>query len=472
MQVINHTPFPAQPFKSFNRDGTSAHVIVLRQTLDFSSGSLCYADLQAPLCEADGHFNDGVRSGVRQESDLCHTKPRCDILVNAIAHAPVGKPSSRFSARVTLRKPATPAPLPRRPQGLNQFEDAPPDIMERWRQAVRHARENPVLGEKLLQKTLIVTGPRQFRKRSALVRVAQQLARIVTFGLLRFNPWTLTQPGQATTLPLSDDHCYGGSCRIEAGEFAASKLHHVCVANPFGVGFADQVYLDATRARGVTAPRIERADVILSALLFWSMLQGKRVPTMPVQSDPFEPAGFGVRHKTHPARRSLAGSIDQAFIDGDLPLPPDFDDAFWNAAPVDQQTGFLRGDETLELVNLCKPDTPGALRDARGNCWLTLTLMRDECFVLCRLRDGTLIEQPLLLDTVLIEPEQHCVSLVWRCMLSQDLGAAVRLAEVRMRSLEAGDIARNERNGLQHQLEIIAAGTAPPGAPFQTPEKA
>lgn len=172
-----------------------------------------------------------------------------------------------------------------------------------------------------------------------------------------------------------------------------------------------------------------------------------------------------------PSRRGLAGTVDQAFIDSDLPLPPDFDAAFWNAAPVDQQAAYLRGDETVELVNLCRPDTPGVIRDARGNSWLTLQLLGDECFVLCRLRDGTLTEQPLVIDTVLIEPEQHRVSLVWRGILSQEVVLSTRRTEVRMRSLEAGDIARAERNALRHQFDIAAAGIATPGMPDQTTEQ-
>lgn len=476
MNFLNHTPFPAQSFRSFNRDGTPGHVVVLRQTLDFSSGSLRYADAQAPLCEADDHFSDGTRSGVRQESDFCHAKPRCDILVNALAHAPADKPASRFAVRLAVRKPATPAPLPPRPQGLNQFDDAAPAVMERWRQTVRHAEAHPVPGASLVHKTLIVSGPRQFRKRAAAVRVAQQLIRLATLGLLRLNPWTLTQASEAVTLPLSDDRCYGGTCRIEAGEPAASRLHavravaapdsgqttpsqpvphRVCEANPHGAGFADQAYLDATRTCAVTAPAVGHAGALLDARLFWRMLQAKPIRTKPGRPDPFEPAGFGVRRKSHPARRALAGTVDQAFIDSDLAWPPDFDDAFWNCAPADQKTGFLRGDETLELVNLCRPDTPCVVRDARGNAWLTLTLPRDECFVLCRLHDGTLIEQALMLDIVLIEPEQHCVSLVWRGMLLHDLGASMRIAEVRMRSLDEGDIARNWPNSIDRFPKVM-----------------
>ena len=54
--------------------------------------------------------------------------------------------------------------------------------------------------------------------------------------------------------------------------------------------------------------------------------------------------------------------VTAAFTQNFAGLPRDFDAAYWNAAPADQQVAFLAGDETLELHNLCATDAPGARR--------------------------------------------------------------------------------------------------------------
>jgi hypothetical protein len=63
-------------------------------------------------------------------------------------------------------------------------------------------------------------------------------------------------------------------------------------------------------------------------------------------------AGLGIRHKGHPARSRLVGTVDDDFINGRTWVPKDFDFSVWNAAWPDQQTPHLHGDETIELTNL------------------------------------------------------------------------------------------------------------------------
>ncbi|MET3120406.1 hypothetical protein AAKU64_004658, partial [Undibacterium sp. GrIS 1.8] len=85
MEFRNHTPFPAQAFEGLDQHEQVFHVIGLRQTLSFASGTLEYADEQAPLCEVDAFFGEMNQSSVRQESDFCQYKPKCDVIVNATA---------------------------------------------------------------------------------------------------------------------------------------------------------------------------------------------------------------------------------------------------------------------------------------------------------------------------------------------------------------------------------------------------
>ena len=77
MEFRNHTPFPALAFAGIDQLEQEFHVVVLRQTFTWNDqGILSYVEEQDPLCEEDNHFDDDLTASVRQESDLCHYKPR------------------------------------------------------------------------------------------------------------------------------------------------------------------------------------------------------------------------------------------------------------------------------------------------------------------------------------------------------------------------------------------------------------
>lgn len=464
MNFVNHTPFPAQAFEGIDWERRSFHVVVLRQTLSFAEGELTYADTQAPLCDADIPLTKGT--SWRQESDLCHFKPHCDVIANATAYAPQGKPCAQFVARLTIRRPDTPAPLPLRPQGLNQFEEAAPEIMARWRAQVKHAERYCIPGMPLIDKSLCIIGPRQFIRKRLFIRTLHWIVRLGTLGMLRPTSWKLTRPEALTTLTLNDRYAFGGECRIDAGDPAAERLparrripasalaahpehgmasdkqpvlHMLWRDNPQGMGFVDWNYLRATKIRRVAAPQIEHIDAKLNARLFGRMLYGRLNDGSKADQAPFELASFGILAKSHPARHKLAGTIDQAFIDGSDALPKDFDFAFWNAAPTDQQTPFLRNDEMIELVNLCVPGTPGAAMNANGNTTLRLSLLQHECFALCRRTNGTIFRQVLMIDTLVVEPDARAVTLVWRAVIEKNPDFPLRTCEARMHSHQERD---------------------------------
>lgn len=469
MNFINHTPFPAIAFEGIDQNRQSFHVVVLRQTLSFADGELTYANTQAPLCETDTNFIEDAEGS--QESDLCHFKPSCDVIVNATAYAPKGKDCTHFYVRLAVRRPDSPAPHPLRPQGLNQFEDAAPEIMARWRAQVQYAEQHPVPGVPLIDKSLHIIGPRQFKRYGLLMRSLHWIVRLGSLGILRPTPWKLTHPKIVTTLPLNDSYTFGGECRIDADDPAAKRvptkhrmpptslgaqpeqsttsarrpvLHEICHSNPYGVGFVDLTYMSATRIRTVTAPQIEHIGAKLNARIFWRMLCGRLRDSVRGEQAAFEPAGFGIRNKSHPGRRKLAGTIDRAFIDGEDALPKDFNFAFWNAAPTDQQIPFLNNDEIIELINLCSADTPGASVDHNGNTTLRLSLLRHECFTLCRRADGTMFRQALMLDTLMVKPDTHTITLVWRGVIEKNSEFPLRACEARMYSHQERDRMAND----------------------------
>ena len=398
VNVVNHTPFPAQAFEAIDQYEQEFHVFVLRQTLDFSSGKLEYADKQAPLCDADEYFGTDCAGSPRQESDYCPYKPRCDVIVNAIAYSPTGKAVPKF------------------PVGLIVTRD----------------------GKRLIEKTLLISGERFFRKRFGLVRLFQWCVRWGTLSLVRLNPWKLTSPALFTSLPVRAEYSYGGQCRVEHDERAARRVpakyrlskeqlaahpdaqcadkkppiaHVAFDANAAGIGFATDWYLKATRRKQVPAPRIEDPSARFTAKQFWrAQKSGSKNPTK------LDAAGFGIRTKLHPDRRSLVGELDDAFMSTRTPLPEGFDFGIWNAAPPDQQTEFLTGGDRIEVINLSPPAASNVNRNARGHRVLTLVLPEHACFIKVS-GEGQDSYKPLSIDTVLIEPESHALTLVWRLAL-------------------------------------------------------
>ena len=441
MDFVNHTPFPAMAFQGIDPHGQRFHVVAVRQTLTWNRNAparLYYAAQPAPLCVADDFFGAANQSSLRQESDLCQYKPRCDVIVNAVAHAPQNRPVPRFDVRLAVGRPG--------------------------------------LDSALIDKTLSVTGPRQF------IYADEPPGQP---GANTPKSWRLTEPEPTLAVPVRDEYAFGGQCRINQGDAAAQRLHprhrltpeqlaghpdahqpfagqpaahSVFTANPAGLGFVERGYQEATGIERFAAPQIEHPDCPLTAECFKQCLNG----TLTEERAASLPAGFGIRPKAHPVRAKMMGTIDEAFIDGDAWLPEDFDFAIWNAAPPDQQTDYLEGGETLLLTNLCACDAPGASVDGHGNTRLRLELPRQECFVLARLDSGGLFTHPLHIDTLIIEPETQCVSLVWRAVLAIDEETPVRAVEVRLRSFAQRDAVRAEVERLRAQM------STPPAIPAAT----
>ncbi|AWV05431.1 hypothetical protein DM992_39570 (plasmid) [Burkholderia sp. JP2-270] len=248
--------------------------------------------------------------------------------------------------------------------------------------------------------------------------------------------WQLTSPEPARDIQANLEHAFGGQCRIETGDKAADRVakkqrltpeqagahpdaprapiaHDAFSANVSGQGFVRDWYLEATGINAVAAPQIEYSAWPITLRDFDSARVGKLAESVPLV------AGFGVRPKGHPERAKLVGTIDRAFIESDAPVPKDFDFAVWNAAWPDQQVDALRGDEQIELVNLCAPTTPCSTKDAAGNVTLTLNLPGHLPFALVRFENGSIGELEVRLDTVLIDPERREVSCVWRSNAGQ-----------------------------------------------------
>ncbi len=157
--------------------------------------------------------------------------------------------------------------------------------------------------------------------------------------------------------------------------------------NPVGTGFA----VSRANLPGIRLPNIEYPNQLIQS---WN--------------DRPAPAGCGPVGSHWQPRASFAGTYDDNWMQTRQPLlPDDFDDRFFQCAPVDQQAPtFLRGGEPVVLRGL----TPnGDLRFLLPKIFLGFET---------RFYDGGReIHQNRKLHTVILEPDFPRVSLVWHSAL-------------------------------------------------------
>ena len=140
-------------------------------------------------------------------------------------------------------------------------------------------------------------------------------------------------------------------------------------------------------------------------------------------SDPTRPAGFGPLSRHSPERVRLLGDIDPTDLAARVPsIRPGFEWRYFHAAPRDQQTDFLRGDEYLVLDGLHPwlPRLTTRLASARGcarRWWMD--------------RADAGQDIPLRADTLAIDTDRHVCSIVWRGHFVVEGGAeAIPLLQV------------------------------------------
>ena len=212
--------------------------------------------------------------------------------------------------------------------------------------------------------------------------VGQLRKSLRVFGDRRWGRLGPSAPEVFTAVPLVYERAYGG-----VDPKAPDPKHGWEPRNPVGTGFAaERGHLD-----GVALPNIE--------------LPGKLIADW---DDRPPPAGFGVIASHWQPRCAFAGSYDERWLKERQPLlPDDFDERFFQCAPLDQQSAeFLQGDEPVVLRNL----TPtGELR---------FVLPRVQLSFETRFFDGEKrVHETSNLHTVILEPDLSRVSLVWHTAL-------------------------------------------------------
>lgn len=193
-----------------------------------------------------------------------------------------------------------------------------------------------------------------------------------------------TEPQPFVSMPITYSRSYGGHWPQQDNDDGAC-----CLENPVGCGFADKAHQP--------------------------LLEGKLLPTIGPPglsvddfSKPYTPWSFGPLGRNWLPRTHYAGTYDQQWQQEVFPLwPADFDERFFQCAPLDQQIPYPQGGEHVVLHNL-HPDRPEIRFALPKNLSLTTVAL---------VHQQPPQKLPLMVDTIIIDADAHTISLVWRAQL-------------------------------------------------------
>ncbi|MGN8258692.1 DUF2169 domain-containing protein [Pseudomonas sp. SMSB3] len=450
MEFRNLTPFDVKCFSALAPDGQEHPVVAMKVGYRLEPIEGCLGrfrvividDKPLPLCMADTYYAETDSSSLLEESDLAPFKPLCDVIVVGNSYAPAGQPAEAWEAgiRITSTRPrqvlADPPP-PKRAPGVYLTADQLQVHQEQVLEVRRRNREQQT-PQLLLDKTLRFTGPREFR-----------------LGLLG---WQLTRPEPATRVPLRWERAFGGTSLIANPQYGHITdapeylLNEVCFSNPLGCGWLEhhheKLHYEQTgdRLTSLPAPQIEHLDTLIERPL------RSLHPCGPLNAQAMAevatsygciPAGFGIVGRAWAPRLALAGTYDESWEESHWPgLPLDFDFAYWNGAPIDQQVTFPAPDARIALVNLTDP----AL-SLDGHCEFELPGHRP--FLLMRMTNGLMLPLPMLTDTLRIDTDAMTLSMTHRISLPKSLD--IRVLEARFETNpEAPIIRRAPHHSKEH----------------------
>jgi hypothetical protein len=92
--IDNRTPFDVQTHVQMTAEGQERLVVMLSASfIADAAGKVGLADVQLPVTYADVPWGDPVLSSIRYDADIAAHKPLPEVILNASAHAPGGRPA-------------------------------------------------------------------------------------------------------------------------------------------------------------------------------------------------------------------------------------------------------------------------------------------------------------------------------------------------------------------------------------------
>jgi hypothetical protein len=187
-------------------------------------------------------------------------------------------------------------------------------------------------------------------------------------------------PEPFTLMPISYDRAFGG---VDNKHEDQAK-HAAFMRNPVGRGF--HKHLRSEWVDGAPLPNTEELSQ----------------PVTQTDGD-YRPMSLGPVGRGWEPRYRYAGTYDQNWLDNIFPfLPSDFDEQYYQAAPLDQQINGPVGGQEVTLLNL----TPDGRRD--------FALPTFEAPVHVFPKKGDREDLKATLDTIVLEPDHERVTMTWR----------------------------------------------------------
>ena len=184
-------------------------------------------------------------------------------------------------------------------------------------------------------------------------------------------------------LPISYDRAFGG---VDDSQGDPKKVHAI-LENPVGVGY--HYHIGKNTVDGRPLPNTEAA---------------RQPVTSPNKK--YRPMSFGPVGRGWQPRAALAGTYDQNWLDNIFPfLPPDFDEAYFQAAPPDQQVPYPQGGEPVLLTNLTPEGRFG------------FPFPRINLMVWFFLKNGEEKEARAVVDTVMLLPDEKRFTVTCRASI-------------------------------------------------------
>jgi hypothetical protein len=421
VEFLNRTSLSTLCFSGLDLEDTEFRVIVLKVGYQLrptdKPGCFVAEVAQEPvkLCMKDEYYGELNQSSVREESDLAHYKPRCDVLFRGSAHAPHARPESQWDVRLRIVAPTSSVETVSAHRSVTSMLRLNPAVQprdpERWSYPVPQvSRSLDLAGAQtvLLDKALRVTGPRKLHR--------------------RHKEWRLEAPQPATQVAMRWERAFGGNCVVRNPRHNDDVsepeylLNEVCFGNPLGSGWVEQRYFETMKKAELEMPDCMMAPQIEAIEWPFKQLIESRHPDRFDAADPdqflrivkdygFFPENLGVVGRPWVPRLQRAGTYDEKWKTQRWPgLPEDFDFAYWNCAPRDQQIELLPPDSRIELWNLADPSLT-------ANGHLTIDLPEDWPFIHIHLHDGLCLPVPMTTDTFVVDTDDMMLTLTHRIQI-------------------------------------------------------
>ena len=225
-----------------------------------------------------------------------------------------------------------------------------------------------------------------------------------------------SKPRPFGALPLVWDRAFGGS---DSSHERISKNGSE-IRNLVGVGF--HLNSDSQTTLGKPLPNIERMDGVMRS---WA--------------DKPEPIGFGPVGRGWQPRIAFAGTYDQKWMDENLPfLPDNFDDRYFQSAPLDQQLPQL----SAGMAFACRNMNEGGRFVARlPSLDVPVRFLFDD-------RTESSVVAP---DTLILEPDAGRMVLIGRA------GISLPRKITALREVQVGQPQRTRSAGKPHYKNLAEA---------------